>query len=279
MVLLFFSLSAGKRSLYIFPAAPALALVAGCHAHRLLRSAGVKRLLIMLPAMIATLIVIAAFYAAMNPHRVEEWLVDVPTILKTSASLFVTGAVMLTTIIFTRVRRAPAGFAAAMVVFWFGLSFLVAPSLNNVRSGAALMNAVEREISPSEELAFVAWPEQFLLQWDRPTEHFGYRRDPDEEIRDATLWLSESSDRRLLLPDKLATSCFKASHVTPVGRAHRRNWVVANDAALTAECLTSPGAVAPIVVSYSPGGTRSGAGREKEVDEIDRRIFTVSSSN
>lgn len=279
LVLIFFSMSAGKRSLYIFPAAPALALAAGCHAERLLQRVGVQRLLGLFVVLVAGSIVVAAFYASMNPHSVEKWLVDATTILKTSAALFVTGIAMLTIVIFTRIRHAPVGFAGAMAMFWLGLSLLVAPSLNGVRSGIALMHAVSDETTASEELGFVAWPEQFLLNWDRPTVHFGYRRNPNEQLGDAKIWLAGSPDRRILLPEDLAASCFEPSLVTPVGRAHRRSWVIANAAALTVECSTYSGKAAPIVVSYSPGANRMSERKSQEIDDIDRRMFTFSSSN
>ena len=95
LILTFFSLSAGKRSLYIFPAAPAVALAAGYHAQQILEKVSARRVLVSLPSVLGIVTTVAAVYAAMNPHVVKKWLVNVPTIMETSASLFVTGLVMM----------------------------------------------------------------------------------------------------------------------------------------------------------------------------------------
>ena len=279
LVLVFFSLSAGKRSLYIFPAAPATALAAGYHARRLLQSAGVRRLLAVVPAVMAMLMMSAACYVAMNPNEVEKWLVDVATILKTAGSLIVTGTVMTIIVLFSRVRRAPAGHAAAMIAFWLGLSLLVAPSVNGVRSGSTLMGALDARIAQSDELAFVAWPEQFLLQWNRPVVHFGYRRNSDAEVRDAANWLAESTGRLLLLPDSLDSPCLRLDHAMPVGRAHRRNWVLADNSALTSQCRTPAKGNPPTAISYAPIDTGTKSVGDPKIVTIDRRILASAESN
>ena len=279
LVLMFFSLSDGKRSLYIFPALPAVALVTGYHARRLLQSAGVRWLLVLVPAVIAMLTISAACYVAMNPHEVERWLVDVPTILKTAGSLIATGTAMTIIVIFSRARYAPAGYATAMITFWLGLSFLVAPSMNGVRSGSTLMGELDARIAQSDELAFVAWPEQFLLQWTRPVAHFGYRRDNDAEMRDAANWLAKSPGRRLLLPDNLESPCLQLDNVISLGRAHRRNWVLADNSALTSECIRPAKGKQAIAISNSPVDSDSDAVGDREIDTIDRRIIAGAGSN
>ena len=279
LVLVFFSLSAGKRSLYIFPAAPAIALVAGCHARRLLVSSGVRRLLIALPAVIATLIIAVACYVAMNPHEVDKWLVDTPTILRTAASLVATGSVMIVAVVLSRARHATVGFAMAMIAFWLGLSFLVAPSMDGVRSGSTLMKELDTRVSQADELGFVDWPEQFLLQWERPSAHFGFRRDNDEEIPDAARWLAGSPNRLLLLPDNLDTPCLQVDQAMPVGRAHRRNWVLADETALTPECIEPTKGNLPIAISYSPAAIEANGDRDTAIDTIVRRILAVAGSN
>lgn len=259
LVLVFFSLTAGKRSLYIFPAVPALALVAGYHTRRLLHRIGVQRLLVAIPIVFGVVLINLATFALMNPHIAKQWLIDVPTIFRTSASIFVMGIIMLTIVAACRRRRVLTGFATAMVTFWLGFSLLVAPAINGIRSGASLIEAVEQQVGPAEELAFAAWPEQFLLQGHRPVTHFGYRREINEEMRDAVSWLTGSDNRRLLLPDTLAWTCLDPAQVTAVGRAHRRNWILAAPTAVKPACQAGDESTAQ-VISYTPVVANSHAG-------------------
>ena len=76
LVLLFFSLSDGKRSLYIFPAAPAVALAVGYNARQLANRAGVRRVIVGFGLLFSAMLVTIAMYAVMNPHLVENWLGD-----------------------------------------------------------------------------------------------------------------------------------------------------------------------------------------------------------
>jgi 4-amino-4-deoxy-L-arabinose transferase-like glycosyltransferase len=251
LVLLFFSLSSGKRSVYILPAAPAFALLVGFHAEQLFRRPGVRRLFVILPAVVAALLIGAALFALMNPHDVDQWITDVVVLFKMSAALFAIGALMLVTVLVCRQRRVMTGYSIAMIAFWLGLSLLVAPVLDDTRSGASLISAVRKQVRDGQEIGFVAWPEQFLLQWDGPAYHFGFRRDPEGDVRDAISWLAQSGERRVLLPGRLLEPCFDRSLSTSAGKAHRRDWMLVDRGAVTDSCPAN-GSGPEHVVHYLP---------------------------
>lgn len=250
LVVLFFSLSMGKRSLYIFPALPAVALLVGRHAGRLTERAGVQRVLVAFPVALGAALVAVAMYALMNPHTVDRWLVDTPTIVRSSLALLGLGLAMLVVVAVFRRERYRSGFAVSMVVFWLGLAVLVSPALNHSRSGLVITEAVAAQTDAAAPVAFVAWPEQFLLQWTRPVTHFGYRRPPDDEIADAVNWLRATPNGQLLLPATHARDCFDSTRLTPVGTAHRRDWLLARQDALIENCPATDDAT--LVVHYTP---------------------------
>lgn len=251
LVLVFFSLSDGKRSLYIFPAAPALALVAGFHARALLRRIDVQRVLMTFLVALSVGLIAVAMYALMNPHEVEIWTTDGMTTLKAGAALLGVGLLMTATVLVFRRRRVRAGYTTAMVIFWVGISMLVAPALDATRSGRALVQKIESSIGPETEMGFVGWPEQFLLQWDKPVVHFGYRRnDQDAETIDAVRWLVASQDRRIVLPDNWLQPCFEPDLAVAIGRAHRRNWMIADRESLSGACTDQTSQPPDLVVSY-----------------------------
>ena len=68
-----------------------------------------------------------------------------------------------------------------------------------------------RRCSPTEQLALVAYKEQFLLYLDRPTVNFGHRRwrEGPQESHDAAAWLNAGRDRVLLMPGDQLNPCFE----------------------------------------------------------------------
>ena len=261
LVLLFFSLSDGKRSLYIFPAAPALALIAGFHARALLDRIDVQRVMVTFLAVFSVALGSVAMYVLMHPHQIESSIPDHLVTLKAGLSLLAIGLLMTATVLFCRCRRILVGFASAMVIFWVGMSMLVAPSLDATRSGRGLVSKIESQVGPEIAMGFVGWPEQFLLQWDRPVVHFGYRRnDQEAETIDAARWLLASPDRRILLPEKLLQPCFEPNSAVAIGRAHRRNWMIADRESLSGACADQTSKPPDLVVSYSRPEFRQSTG-------------------
>lgn len=236
LVVLFFSLSAGKRSVYILPAAPAVALLAGWHAAALVQRPLLRALLLLLPGLLALAMLGLALAVFMEPSVATRWLPDTAALFAAAGALALTAAAMLAALLFARRRRATAGFAVAMALFWIGNGVLLAPAIDAERSGRELMTAVEARVGSGEKLALVDWPEQFLLQSRRPVYHFGYRRDPVEETRDAARWLAAAKGRFILLPDRTAGPCFDRARLEVIGRAHRRTWVLADASMLSGAC-------------------------------------------
>ena len=243
LVLLFFSMSEGKRSVYIFPAAPALALIAGHHISQLMKNAGPKRVLFGLSVSITSLLLLIGIHPYLetllssNLSENIEFLTQVPT--EVWPRITAIGLVSLLVVVFTKVQKAPTGFAAIMALLWTGVYVLVYPQINDVRSGRVVINAVRTHMTHSETLGFADWKEQFLLQWDAPAVHFGYRRrDDNGEVRDAAAWLSSETDRRLLLSGEMITPCFDRALLIGLGLAHRQQWYLAAQSSVLPACNT-----------------------------------------
>jgi len=253
LVLLFFSMSDGKRSVYIFPAAPAVALLAGWHADALFRRVGPRRVLAGVAAVLAILLAGAGAWVLFRPGAALDWSSDPRVTVSVAVSLLVVGVAMLAALLATRRARLPIGYAIAMATFWLGISLAVAPSIDPVRSGSALIDRVRANVPEGVDLGFAAWPEQFLLQWDQPVTHFGYRRrDTAGQIRDALSWLAASDARRLLVEADLLPGCLDPRGLIDIGVAHRRNWAIVEPGALVDDC---PPVLLPqpeIVYRYEP---------------------------
>ncbi|MFQ5547363.1 MAG: ArnT family glycosyltransferase [Woeseia sp.] len=248
LVLLFFSLSEGKRSLYIFPALPALALIAGPHISRIVRARGPRRVLFALSLILVGALVIVGVHPHLEPLISGEWLASAQVPEDVWLRVAAIGLVGLFIVAMTQIKRAAGGYAAVMATLWIGLSLLIFPRIDELRSGRAIIDAARSQLTSGDTLGFAGWKAQFLLQWDAPAVHFGYRRgDVDAESHDAATWLSLGLSRQLLLPGAMIEPCFDRARLTALGSAHRQDWYLAPHSSVLPACRSGEAIINSIV--------------------------------
>lgn len=252
LVLLFFSLSSGKRSVYIFPAAPAFALIVAAYADALITRIGVRRMLIAFAVILGLLIGALGIYGVMNPHDIRQWTPNAVTGLRLSATLIALGACMVTLVLLTARRRPLVSVSVALGLMWAGLALIVAPAINDVRSGKAIMNEVAALLPPASALALVGWPEQFILHAPGEVVHFGFRRESEAELHDAITWLEADESRRILVSRQQIDACLPAHVPDPVGLAHRRNWLLLGSNDIGSHCHQDAESMPNLLLSYRP---------------------------
>jgi len=239
LVLVFFSLSPGKRGVYILPAVPALVLAAAPLLPGLLRRAGVRRVtcalhatLAIVPLAVAAVLLLAPagrLAAVLGRYEAPPAPLLVAPLLLLAAGGAASGVVL---------RRRPAvALLAACAATWLVVGWWIQPLFNATRSAAPLMAAVNRLIGADGTLALVQWREQLVLFADRPVVHFGFMRsDAEREAREAARWAGAGPQRFVLLPGESLSPCFDPDRCTVVGRHVRREWYLAPAAAVTAVC-------------------------------------------
>ncbi len=253
LVLLFFSISDGKRSVYILPALPALVLLAGRHLPTLLAGPGPRRMLYGVALLFATLVLGAGVRTLIDPQTLREWLINPEQAWPLSWTVLGMGLVAASFVLLFRIKRAVAGYVSTMLTIWLGASLLVYPRIDATRSGAGIVDAAAAALGPGESLGFAGWKAQFLLQWSRPAVHFGYRRsDGETESREAAAWLSEDESHRLVLPQALVEPCFDQSHLRSLGLAHRQHWLLAEPSSVLPGCTGHSSAVERNPIQYEP---------------------------
>lgn len=275
LVLLFFSLSDGKRSVYILPAAPALALLAAPHVASIARRRGARRMLLTLAVVLSLLPVAAGIATLAEPQRLREFLADPGDAGRLSWLAIGIGTAALGVIASFGVRRAAPAFAGAIACFWILGPLLVYPLIDSTRSGRAIVEAAEALLQPGQVLGFAGWKEQLLLQWDGPAVHFGYRRqNRTREGRDAARWLAGDADHRLLLREDMVEPCFDRPDLESLGLAHRHYWYLAAAPAVVPACRAAPGE-ARMAILYEPAG---GSGRDGRIRNARRSPATARSA-
>jgi 4-amino-4-deoxy-L-arabinose transferase-like glycosyltransferase len=231
LVLLFFSMSPGKRGVYIHVALPALALTALVALPGLLERPGVRRAGWVLALgfwMAALLAVVALGLGLVQSPGIE----GLPITTMLIVYLVLCGAGLL----FAWKRAPLAAWPVAIGSLCVAFSYVLAPAMNSERSGSGFIHGMLEQVKPGEELALVAYKEQFLLYLDRPTVNFGHRRwlEGPQESYDASAWLDAGPLRVLLVPEDGLEPCFPGQR-TLAGRSSDEDWYLVR-APASADC-------------------------------------------
>jgi hypothetical protein len=224
-VVLFFSLSTGKRGLYILPALPALIVAASAHLPALFQRPAVQRVslglaaILVLPAVLLSVALLIEHPRAME-FIAESELVDATPILVFAA---VAGSIWLWAWRSQKTLWAWPGVLVTLTTVW---GLMAAPQLNPIRSASAFMATVQAQVADDEHLGLLAYKEQFLLHLDRDIVNFGHARwrEGDAEAYDAARWLVAQPERVLLVPDYFIETCFNDSEKTALGTSSRFEW-------------------------------------------------------
>ncbi|MEO7774583.1 MAG: glycosyltransferase family 39 protein [Steroidobacteraceae bacterium] len=251
VVLVFFSLSPGKRGVYLLAALPVFAFAGAGHLTRLYALHGVQRLSLGL----ASTVTLVALLGAVALH----WNIRG---LGTSAHMgglesfwpvyfIAAGAVVALVLTW---RSAPLlAWPAVLLIVVLGWAYGGMPQMNEQRSGRLFVRSILAAQPEGRTLALVGYKEQFLLYLQRPLLNFGHRRAREglQEEYDAAAWLNAAPDRVLLVAADNMKACFGASPRQQTGRGRSERWYFVTAPAKT-ECAAAGNPERPIL--YPPPG-------------------------
>lgn len=225
LTLLFFSISKGKRGIYILPVLLAAIIASAPYLEALLRRKGVRRLALILAAMPIVIggVVWVAYLFGMERVHALVTSSGVGTIAP--IAVFVGAASILWLLSWYRqpVLAWPAVVICLALVFSYGIM----PRMNGVRSGRLFTENMLKQVPPATELGMMAYKEQFLLYLDRPTVNFGHRRwlEGTRESLDAARWLNARPGRMLLMSEVDARNkCFVHAPQSFAGSSSEEGW-------------------------------------------------------
>ena len=224
IVVLFFTISTGKRGLYVLPAVPALAMAAAPWLPELLRARGPRRLAFGLAAAMVGFAALAAVYFAVDGKAAARIVRDFaiqPVLPLVVAALL--GAVPLALL---RVRDGWLAYAGVLAAVMATIGFVVYPRIDAVRSSRVLMERLEQAAAPFPELGLMSAKEQYLLELRRPSVNFGHARwrEREAEAADGAVWLAERPGRALMMDKRAREACFAAAQSIDLGKANRQHW-------------------------------------------------------
>ncbi|HEX2493425.1 MAG TPA: glycosyltransferase family 39 protein [Steroidobacter sp.] len=237
LVLVFFSLSSGKRGVYVLPAVPAFVLACAPFAPELMRCRGPRNTLFGITCGLMLAVFGAAMYLLVDEARRQQVATayDIDVVGPLSA-IALAGAGMC---VLARPRRAFAAYAGVLLATLLIVSYWVNPVMNDARSGASFMRRVKDLAPRDKELGLVAYKEQYLLYLDRAIVNFGHARwrEYEQEAADAAAWLAADPQGRVLLVDERARQlCFSTASARAVAVANRMQWSLVSGAP-QADCV------------------------------------------
>lgn len=247
-VVLFFSLSSGKREVYILPALPMLCVAMGPWLRDVVARRGVRIGAFVVALAFASLLLGAGLAVALGQPGFEARLAEIRGMADGDAlgwMLAAIGAAGLAGALWFRVRRGVLALLAVLAALWIGYSVAGYPLLNDASSARGLMQSVGGKIGADGELALVAWKEQNLLMADRPARTFGFKRDNAGQLRDARAWQAERPGTRwILAEDVVQDGCIDEARAIDMGVYNRRHWWLLPAAAMRADCVPKPASAA-----------------------------------
>ncbi|HBK47552.1 MAG TPA: hypothetical protein DDZ67_14185, partial [Xanthomonadaceae bacterium] len=247
LVLAFFSVSPGKREVYLFPMLPALCIAAAPLLPGLLRRQVTRSVL----AGYVGILALAALALGAGLLDGADWAmrsalergIDAATMQAFAKWLCGFGLAAMAILSWARPRRIGIAVVATTALLWTVHGLGLMPALDPYSSSARLMQRVGQRIGPDAELGMVAWREQNLLQADRPVTDFGFRQPWDVQWQRAGAWLEQAPRRRWLFVLKQAMSpCVDPRQAIDIGESNRNRWQLVPGTAWKPGCVAPPGA-------------------------------------
>ncbi len=249
LVLLFFSMSSGKRGVYILPALPAVCLAMAPVLVQKWSSVGVRRVLLGLALLIGLLCLFSGAYLLAKPELRSDlaalYGIDPP------GPLLCIGLLTTLWCALTRLRFAIVAWLGTLASVLIIVGLWVNPAMNSIRSSEAFVRRVEGLTASVAEFGCVTCREENLLMSQRVTMNFGHARwsDWEQEADDAAAWFAGKPGRVLLVNERVRQRCFANSTLQPLRDGNRDPWFLVT-AGVNADCVQRGHAAAAL--RYDP---------------------------
>ena len=243
LVIIFFSISPGKRGVYLLPAVPMLSLITAPYLRDILTKKIVNNLVWYLIAFLAVCLIVFSGLGMLGIEKaqamsakfgIEPWFMTLTI-----------GVFGVLAIVASRKQKWKS-WLYFMPIFWVIYSSWGYQLFSIFKTPKAIFQAISEHVSPDAELGLVKFSEQFIYFSPYQTTHFGYHTEVQDQQRAAWLWigkrvLSGDKPRYILTKDSIKMSCFDSNKAIKLGFAHRRHWQLYGPDSRLATC-PEPGA-------------------------------------
>lgn len=240
LVVVFFSISPGKRGVYVLPALPMFALALA----PALSTDGPARwfgpILTGLHLLLA-MALIAVGIMAWNDHpglveKISDYSQHPAHLHEAGTLVFSVGMVWLVSVAVLR-RSDPLGrFFIALMISWLLYTTWGYRILEPLRTPRNILAAAEQRTPSDAQLGMIDFKEQFILFSRRDFTHFSYFSAGEQEERNAWLWMSKTKDSYLIVENDSDLQCFTKKDAVFLGIAHRDGYLLLDDEQMEPTC-------------------------------------------
>jgi 4-amino-4-deoxy-L-arabinose transferase-like glycosyltransferase len=244
LVILFFSIPAGKRDVYLMPVLPMLALSMAPYLVEI-TSAHWLRMAAFAIALGGGLLIAGMGAWAMFGHlSVAERLLQQRELDDAGhplwAMVIAIGVAFVGSALWFRPRRGVYALLGGIAALWLIWSVWAYPLLNASSSAAGVMRRARELAGPDADIGLVAWKEQNLLMAVGPVREFGFNLAWDKQYADAVHWQTEApAQRSIFILEDAMGDCVDKSKAIHVGHANRREWWLFRAEAVIPGCVPS----------------------------------------
>ena len=237
LVVLFFSISPGKRNVYILPALPMLALAASAVLTGVAPKVWFEKLVSGLLWFLGGVVLLAGVLALIHHPALVKALADYTDDLTGIGYLFILlGLLWFLLLWLARKQFALVKMGIVSALGWVLISTWGYSMLDEMRTPRSLMLHTAEVIGEDAELGLVNFKEQFILFSPMSVTHFSYLASVEEQERNAWQWMQENKQRYLLVPSGAELSCFDIKGGKSMGMAHRDEWILLSATELKPQC-------------------------------------------
>ncbi|HEX5352572.1 MAG TPA: glycosyltransferase family 39 protein [Rhodanobacteraceae bacterium] len=244
LVVLFFSMSGGKRDVYILPALPVMALAMAPLLPDIVAARSFRWVLWVLTLLLALVLVLTAFgMSAGQLRKLHELAASAVqgSPLPLIEMIFGMGLAGFAAALLARPRHAARGWCAFGLLAWGTWGMAGYPLLNGYSSSRAVMARAASLVPPGDPIALVAWKEQNLLMLDklgRNTVTFGFKLAWHVQLERAIQWqAADPAHRWVFAYGKVLAPCVRMADAIHVGHANRREWYLFTRNAVVPGCV------------------------------------------
>lgn len=230
LVVVFFSISPGKRGVYLLPALPMFTLVVAALVDGSSLPCWFGWLISALQWLIAlTLMALGVLAWREYPQlvgKISDYSRSAEQLHTLGTFVFVIGLIWVSSALLLLRSTALTRLFTAVAASWLLISTWGYTLLEPLRTPRNVLMAAEQRIPEHATLGLLNFSEQLILFSRHHIVHFSYFSNSKERERNAWQWMAEGQNRYLLIEDGLDLTCFNYQNAIPLGVAHRKNYVL-----------------------------------------------------
>lgn len=219
LIIVFFSLSPGKRGVYITPATIPFAMLCALWLPDILERKLPLQLFRGLRWLVPTIFFVVGMVFVIKSDLSNKFeIVSSPVPLAFSLGIIGVLANIL-------LREKPiTALLTVFTIFWLHYGLWAYPLINDLRTPQTIMLKAEQIVKPEQQLLLTNMREQFLLFANRDLYHFSYLEEDGAQANAAAVWINNHPDRLVLGPLSNLQKCFDINKGVLLGNRHSETW-------------------------------------------------------